>query len=52
MIYKAYATTLHTQFTYRLQTYSMDLAYPRENEDSLYITIDSNQDPTYCFVLK
>ena len=52
MTHEAYAATLHTQFAYRLQTHSIDLAYPRENEDSLYITIDPNQDPTCYFVPK
>ena len=51
MTHESYATTLHTQFSYRLQTHSMDLTYPRENEDSLYIPINLNQDPTCCFIL-
>ena len=30
----------------------MDIAYLNKNEDSLYISINPNQDPTYCFAPK
>ena len=43
--HEAYVATIHTQFTYRLQTHSIDLAYPWESEYSLYITIDPNKIP-------
>ena len=52
MTHEAYAVNLHIQFAYNFQTHSIKHAYPRENEDSLYITINPNQDPICYFVPK